>query len=315
MNVAEGSYVGPGAVIARLSGRQVQADYLDTEAELHKAEAQLDQLMTGHLDEEIQVARDTVKIREHQVGQAQKEVTRVQRMVRENAASPEELDKRIKTLEVAQQQLITAGENLSRVQQGFREELVREAEADVKRYEEKLRYYGGLLKLLDIKSPIAGHIALPYMKERQGQHVSVGELIAVVQDTNHLLVEIAADDAAALDVRVGMPVHIRLHGNQGELIDGEVRRIAASGETSDHFGNPQYRTDSETYRERSLNAHGSEGNFDVRVYVEMKDPPKNVMTETYGYARIVVNENDVFWRAMARPLVRFLRTQAWSWLP
>jgi hypothetical protein len=129
------------------------------------------------------------------------------------------------------------------------------------------------------------------------------------------LIEVASDDAAALEVKDGMEVHVRLYGMYGREMTGKVVRIAVTGESNDKFGNPLFRTDTETFQERNLNSRTRNGNYDVRVYVELDDYPPDLTTEMYGFARIVVNRDDVFWRALARPFVRYIRTEVWAWLP
>ncbi len=315
VNVAEGDSVARGDVLARLSGRTVEMERLTAEANLRKAEAQLDKLMTGYLDEEVQIARDNVEIAKDQLNEAQIEVIRVERMVRARAATDEELDERREALADAQDDLISARENLSLVQQGYRDEMIRQAEAQVKLCAEKLDYFERVTRLVELKAPAAGRVVLPYMHGRKGQHVEAGDLVAVVQDTSRLMVEVAADDPAALDVRDGQTVHVRLYTDHGALLTGRVRRVAPAAEVDDRFGNGLFRTDPEFFKERQLNSRGKNGLYEVRVYVDLDNPPPDLTSELYGYARIVVDEHDVFWRAMARPIAAFLRTQAWSWLP
>jgi multidrug resistance efflux pump len=313
--VTEGSYVQPGDLLARLSGRQVKANILTTEAELRRAEASLDLLLTGHLTEQVHVAMDKVESAKATFDHAEIELQRTRVLVRDHAASDEELAKKQAARDTAKERLDAARENLSKLQEGYRDEKVRAQEAEIKKLEEKLNFYNLQLTLLEIRTPIGGYVNTPYMEQRQGQHVQPGDLVATVQDTSKLLVEVAADDAAAMDLSEGMVVHVRLYGMWGRLLTGKVRYVTLTSESDGKFGNAPVRTDKEMYQEQQVNTRTRDGGYHVRVYVELDEMPTNLSPEMTGYARIVVDEDDVLWRSLARPVVRFLRTEVWYWLP
>jgi multidrug efflux pump subunit AcrA (membrane-fusion protein) len=316
MHVKEGDQVEPGAVIATLSGRGVMESYLTTRADLDKAQASLDLLRAGYRPENLSVAEDKVKMWQSRLRYNEEQMGREERLLRTNAASKAEYDRYRRDWETAQEQFLSASESLAKLKSGYREEEIRAAQAAVQHQEEKLKYYENQLTLTTLTTPIGGKIVTPYLQEKKGQHAKPGDLLAVVQDTSRLRVEVSADDAAGVDVREGMRVNVRLYSVVGRLITGKVQRVALIAEPDRAIGLDPVRTDQEISQEQMMNAKGKIGtSYHVRVYVDLDEYPLEMKPDMTGYARIVVDEHDYFWNALARPVVRFLRTTVWSWLP
>jgi multidrug resistance efflux pump len=315
MYVSEGGYVQPGDMIATLSGVEVRAQLAEAEAQLKHDEAELDLLVSGPLDEQVQMAADRVESAKAAYDHAQIELDRNRVMFGRGAISAADLDKYITSRDSAQEKLDSAREKLWKLKEGYRSERVRAAEALVKKDEEKVAYYKEQVKKTDIRTPIGGHVVLPYMEQRVGHHVNPGDLVTVVQDTTTLQVEIAADDVAALDLKEGMVVKVRLYGTWGRLLTGRVQRITLTSETDGKWGNMPVRTDKEMYQEQQVNSQTKNGSYHVRVYATLDEAPANLSPDMTGYARIIVDEDDQLWRSVARPLARFLRTEVWYWLP
>ncbi len=315
MLVGEGEHVEPGTVIATLSGRYIRESFLLTQADRDRAQAQLDLLRAGYRPEDVKAAELRVDTWRLRVRYYDKLMRTEEKLAATSAASKQQYDYYRQQLENAQEQLLTAQEALSKLKSGYRDEEIRAAEAALQHQDEKLKYYEDMQKLTQLMTPIAGVVTTRYMEQKRGQRVNAGDLIAVVQDTSQLYVEVAADDAAGADVRPGMAVHVRLHAHTGRLLTGHVRQVAWTAESDRLIDIPPVRTDAETYKEEGLNTRNKSDNYHVRVEVELDELPPDAIPEMTGYARIVVNEHDVFWRALARPVVRFLRTEVWSWLP
>jgi multidrug efflux pump subunit AcrA (membrane-fusion protein) len=317
VHVTEGDHVAPGAVLFTLSGRGVREAYLASQADLDRAHAQLDLLRTGHRPEDIKIAAQKVELWQVRVRYYDDQLRREERLLRTNAASRQQYDKYKESLDSSQEQLIAALENLSKLKQGYREEEIRAAEAAVKHQEERLKYYEEKMALIQVTTPIGGLVVTANMEEKLGQQAKAGDLLAVVQDTSRLRVEVAADDAAAEVVKAGMRVNVRLHALYGRLLTGRVQQVARMAEQDRMIGVAPVRTDPESVREELMNTRDRSSNYHVRVDVEL-DPDQDLpelSPEMTGYARIIVTEDDVLWRSLARPIVRLLRTTVWSWLP
>lgn len=314
IRVVEGQHVEPGAVVATLVGRKARTDVLTTRSELDRARAQLELLQNGRREEDIKIASEMLEIARNRLELEKSQASRAQQLYRQKTLSYADLEKALTQYDDAQEKYLSARERLSKLTDGYREEQIRAAQAEVRRLEDLLRYNEELLDLAELKTPIRGRVVLPYMPERQGQATKPGDLLTVIQDVSRLRIEVAADEAAALEVRPGMAVNVRLYGNYGRLLTGRVATLAPTAEIASRFGNGAFRTDSEVYSEQIVNSRNRASGNHVRIVVDLDDYPPDLLPDMYGYARISVRD-DVFWHALARPFVRFLRTEVWSWLP
>jgi multidrug resistance efflux pump len=314
VNVSEGDHVEVGTVIGTLKGVKAESDVKVLEAKLDAAKANLDLCRNGYRPEDIKVAAQTVEIEKLQFEFAWKDWARTVPLEKRNWVSLKEMDQKQLAMDVARETLVSGKETYSKYKKGYREEEIRSAEADYKSVEEQLIYAQHTLSLTKIVSPLRGQVVTAYMQEKVGQPTQVGDLFAVISDPSKLHAEVAADDAAALAVKEGMPVNIRLYGTYGRLMTGRVRKTAPSVERYGKFGNSTIRTDPELYTEESGNFRFRNPYYQMRVYVDLNEIPDGLTTEMTGYARIFV-QKDVLWRALARPVARFLQTEVWSWLP
>lgn len=313
--VSEGDYVEPGQILAALSGRQSNHDFAVAAASLEQEQAKLDLVHAGYRTEEVNAAESKVKVAKTSVEFYENELKRHQKLLQDKATSAETVDKYRKDVDRTMEELIIAQENYSKLSSGYRPEEIRSQEAIVKTKEEDLRYSQEALSLTKITSPIRGRVTTAYMPERQGQNVKAGTVVAVIQDTSKVLVEVAAADTDLAAIQPGQAVHVRLYSDRGGLRTGKVVRVAPIVERDGKYGLSSVATDqSETYPEQNANSRFRSSADHVRVYVKLDDPTPGLAPDTEGYARIVLAE-DVLWRAVARPLVKFFRTEVWSWLP
>ena len=316
VNVSEGQHVEVGTLIATLKGHKARSDVKVLEAKLAAAKANLDLCRNGYRPEDIKVAAEQVEIDKLQLDFAKKDWARTTELDRRHWVSSKEIDQKLLDLGVARETLVSGKETYSKYLKGYREEEIRSAEAEYKSVEEQLKYAREMLANTRIISPVRGQVVTAYMKEKVGQPTQVGDLMAVITDSDStkLHAEVAADDAAAMTVKEGMPVNIRLFGTYGRLMTGRVRKTSPSVERYGKFGNSAIRTDSEISTDESFNYRFRNPYYQMRVYVDLDEVPDGLTTEMTGYARIFIEE-DVLWRALARPIAKFLQTEVWSWLP
>ena len=314
VHVSEGDFVEPGDLIVTLAGRTARANVRMSEAALEEAEAELELLLNGPREEDISIATATVDLRKNQLDYQESRYARIEALNTKKMASQAELEKARSDRDDARINLLSARQELSKLTAGYRPEQIQAQLAKVKRLREKLIHDQEVLANTRVTTPFRGVVCTPYMEERKGQGVHDGDLVAIIQESSPLRAEMAADDAAAIYVKPGMPVKIRLFGTYGHLITGKVHSIAPAIEPMSRFGNNPVRTDKEMYQEQAANSRHHSRYYQLRIYLDLDDYPPGLTTENTGYARIVVGE-DVLWRALARPIVRFLLTEVWSWLP
>jgi HlyD family secretion protein len=315
LNVDEGDYVQAGTVIATLSARTTSSDYRMTVQALEGARADLELLVNGPRKEDIEIASDQVEIRRNQLSVLETQLTRTSTLFNRGMASAAQMQEAREERDNAQLNLLAARQELSKLKVGYRQEAIRSAQAKVRGLEEKLKYEEQMLKLTRLTAPISGRVVTPHLDGRRGLQAKAGDLIAVVQDISNLWVEVAAVEAAAVDVRKGMVAKVRLYGlDSGRLLTGHVRGLALTAEADSKLPIDAIRSDPEIDHEQ-YGTSGDKYDQRVRVYVELDKYPTELVPGMVGYARIIANRKDVMWRAFARPIVRFLRTDVWYWLP
>lgn len=312
--VTEGDLVEAGAPVAALVGRDARADVATNEADLENARAKLDLLLKQPSPEDVKVAAQDVEVGKIDLDLREKLADRAGKLMRRQAIAYEENEQILAARDSARAKLAGLVEKLKSTRKGPHEDDIRAAEADVRREDEELRRAREKLALTTLRAPIRGRVVTPNMKQKVGQHTPIGALVAVIQDPSTLVAEVAAYESAAVDVREGMKVNLRLYGLDGRLVTGRVVKVARVAEQASKFGNSNVRTDGETYLERGVNIKNTSRSNYVKLYVDLDPVDVRLSPDMTGYARVVVGR-DVLWRAASRPIVRFLRTDAWSWLP
>jgi putative peptide zinc metalloprotease protein len=312
VNVREGDWVESGAVIATLAARNETANVASTAAALERARADLALLRAGSRPEDIRMAKQEVDLREVQMQYQERELRRKKElMATAGTETQAELERVQSARDQSEQLLLTARENFSKLQQGARNEELRAAEAEVARLEADLDHHRKLLGLKDITAPIAGRIITLGVQQRLGQYVQPGDLVAVLQDTSHLRVAVQADQAAAVQIKPGQTVKLRLEGLDGRLLLGKVHEVSAGAMPESELDIEPVRSDRESHLTELYTR--KEDRF-VDVEVELDGGQTELIPGMTGYARIVISP-DVLWRAVARPIVRFFMVEVWSWLP
>lgn len=311
VHVADGEWVTAESPIAELAARDQRAAVETARAELEAAVAQLDLLKAGTRSEEIEAARQQVALAQLRVDYHTTDLQRVELLARSDTVSEAELENTRFEKESAEKMLAASSENLAKLTAGFRPEEIRAAEADVKRLKALLKHHEDELALAEIRSPISGRIATAGIETRLGQYVQPGDLVAVIQDGSKLRAEIAATEDAIPWLVIGQRVNLRFWGLNGALVKGRVVDIALTTVKATAAERELYRSDREQQTEQIGETDHSRV---VRVFAELENPPKRLLPEMTGYARIKVRP-ETLGSALARPLMRFFMVEVWSWLP
>jgi putative peptide zinc metalloprotease protein len=306
-----GDQVTPDEVLVRLVGRRQRAEVDRAQAQLAEAQAQLDLLLAGTRPEEIEISRNRVEMSQRRLDYTGEELKRIEVLAASQTVADAELQNAIFDRDQAQELFKSAQEELTKLTSGSRAEEIRAAEARVAGLKAALAHYEEELRLTEVRSPIAGQVVTPHLDSHLGHYVEPGELIAIVQDATTLRAEIAATEDAAVHIQPGQLVKIRLWGTEGELLTGRVTRVAPVALSPGELNADRVRTDRENLGRTSL--HHDAHRY-VRVYAELDQPNYTLVPDMTGYARIVIGPS-YFWQAVARPIVRFVRVEMWSWLP
>jgi HlyD family secretion protein len=312
VHVRDGEEVPAGYVLATLAAREEESQVKIARAALAHAQANLDLLEAGSRAEDIKMAEAQVTLWEATHGFHEADLARVTKLHGTNSATPAELERAQKGFDTAEQSLSQAEEQLTKLKNGAREEEIRAAEATVEEQQARLDQAEKMYALRHVVTPIAGRVSTLHIGARQGQMAAPGDLIAVVQDVSALHIEVQADEATAVLLQPGMFAKVRLEGMYGALLTGKVVSVGDIVARRTVVTATPARTDREELQEDLLRT-GDEPHF-VPVAIELDPHQVPLSPGMTGYARIVVAP-DFFWNVLKNPVLRFFRTDVWSWLP
>ncbi|MBX7165573.1 MAG: HlyD family efflux transporter periplasmic adaptor subunit [Pirellulales bacterium] len=309
--VEDGQTVAAGDTIATLMGRQEKSNVAMTEAELDKARADLALLHAGTRPEPIEIAEHKVALAQSSVDYYQSELDRLEKLSAQTITEQQRENTRYQH-DQAIKMLASAQAELNGLKVGPRQEEILAAEAQVKKLEALLAHHREQLALTKIITPIAGHVVTGNVKERRGQHVEPGDLIALIQDSSELRVEIACGEDAAPQVTPGMKARLHVTGLDGDELLATVERLGDRALDGAEVMQDRYRSDRENLAEATLH---QEGVHYIRVYAVPDANQPELKPDMTGYARITIQQDTRLWEALWRHLRRFLMVEAWSWLP
>jgi multidrug resistance efflux pump len=184
-----------------------------------------------------------------------------------------------------------AERELERLAAGSRPEEIEAMEAEIASLEAKQRLLQDQLERLVIRSPHGGVITTPRLKERIGQYVNKGDLIAEVHDLKRLTVEIEVPERDIGPVRIGQPVYLKARAYPGETFRGEVTGIAPAMRESDAAAPVKT----------------------VRVTTVIDNAEQKLKTRMTGYAKIDCGTRPLM-EVLTHGVVGALRVEVWSWL-
>jgi multidrug resistance efflux pump len=252
--------------------------------ELNQARSSLDRaqrLLSGQISrvislEEYGEARKRYHVCRHQVEQARNQKQARQALGAQEAEA--ELARRQK--ELADTQGV-----LTLLQAGGRPEEIEAERARLARLHEEAAYLEGLQARVQVQSPAAGLITTPHLKEKVGQYVREGELIAVVEEPAALDAEITLAEQDVARIQPGQLVALKLRALPYETFSTRVDRIAPA-------------------------ALSAEVQSTVVVACRLTTPLPELRPGMTGYARIDVGQRSVGAILLDRCL-RYVRTEFW----
>jgi putative peptide zinc metalloprotease protein len=288
--VAEGDAVDKGAPIARLSDRDYRAELRKTRADIEARQAQLDLLKAGSRPEEISLARTQVAKAEERVKYARSRLARDKLLFEQRLVSGAELEESQEMLAVRQKELEETNEQLHLLLAGSRPEEIESVAADVRRLRAHSAYLEEEMSLLNVVAPVAGVITTHKLKEKVGENVKKGDLIAEVHELRTIIVEIAVPEKEVADLSVGQKVVIKARAYPHLPFEGKVAAIA-----------PVATKPTEWQPERT-----------VLVTTRLDNAAGLLKPDMTGTAKIYCGSHRVI-DLVTRRLARFIRVEFWSW--
>jgi len=146
------------------------------------------------------------------------------------------------------------------------------------------------LALARVVSPVSGVITTPKPKEKTGDYVKKGDLIAEVHELKTVKAEIAISEKEIADVRVGQRVVLRARGYPETSFVGRVAAIAPA----------------------AVEEKQGLGERIVRVTTTIDNPSLLLKPEMTGNAKISCGQRRIV-ELLTRRLARYIRVEFWSW--
>ena len=227
----EGQKVKEGALLFEVEDSRYKAEYLQAEAALAIARAQLAELENGARAQELAQAQSQVKQAQAQLNLMTTEWQRMRRLVGTDAASPAEVERSRKTYLDAQMNFQIQKANYDLVKEGPRKERIDSARAEVKRAEatrDRARYYWEKTR---IYAPSQGKGRSFTVLEKK---VTLGESIqaelgftslCVLADLDQMEAEIDVPERELGLVKIGGPCKVIPDAQPGRNYRGRIDRL------------------------------------------------------------------------------------------
>jgi len=264
---------GARASVAKVEERLTYArSYLQTYEELLEAR------VVSRL--EIERAEEQVAVREKELEEARAELQIV---------LADDLAEFKRELAVAEKELEEAKGRLRVLLMGSRPEEIEAAEAEIARLQAQHNYFRQQLELVKVVSPGSGVITTPKLKEKIGQYVTKGDLIAEVHELKTIRGEIPISEKEIADVEVGQRVVLKARAFPEHSFYGQVTSIAPAATRED-----------------------TGGGTTILVMTELDNSSLLLKPEMTGNAKIYCGKRRIF-NLMTRRLTRYIRVEFWSW--
>ena len=286
--VDEGARVATGDTIVRLAARDDAAQLQMVTASIGARRAQLAMLRSGPQRQEIEVARLTVDNAAEHLRYATGELERLQTLAQNGAATRAELEQAQERVAGITHDRDAARARLDLLLGGTRPESLATVEHEVASLEADRARLEDRVARLAVTAPHGGVITTPKLKQRIGEYVKAGDLIAKVYGVESVQAEIAVPEREIGDVRVGQRGGLRLRALPERSFEGLVTAIAPAVEQT------------------------PAGERIVRVTIDIPNDGGWIKPEMSGYARIYCGKYRAL-DVLTRRFRRFVRVEFWSW--
>jgi multidrug efflux pump subunit AcrA (membrane-fusion protein) len=220
--VKEGDSVTVGQPLAQLQNVELRHELQVVETDIIQFDIQLAQLRSGARDEEIALARSQVTAAAA-AGQRDAMEARRQATLANAGAGTRTLEAS-GTAAVSLSKASAARWKLATLQAGTREETIVAAEAVRAQLVAQRDRAGAELKLLTIRSPIAGVVASKHLSDRIGERLERGETFAEVHDVSAFIAELTVPATAPLsEIAVSDEIELRVHGLPDVVLASRVQ--------------------------------------------------------------------------------------------
>lgn len=286
----EGDAIAKAAPVVSLSERDFKAELHKLQAQTDEAQAKLKLLKAGSRPEELELARTQVAKAEERVRYAAERLDIDEKLSAQKVLSQREFEDTREQNAMRKKELQEAKDHLSVLLAGSRPEDIEATEAEIRRLEAQQRYLEEQVSFLKVTSPIDGIVVTHKLKDRLGEAVRKGDLIAKVHELKTVSVEIAVPESEIGDVKIGQPVVVKARAYPDRTFRGSVAIIAPV----------------------ATKPEGPHAERVVLVTTRFDNPDFLLKPDMTGNAKISCGERRII-NLMARRFLRFVKVEFWSW--
>lgn len=199
-------------------------------------------------------------------------------------------------LETARLRAESGAAAMERARAARRELLARRAEIrarqqQARRLEAQIAILNDQLRRARLVAPCDGIVTTPRVEERIGAHFDEGDTILEVEDPRSLTTRIFLNEKELADVRVGLPVLLRVAAYPNRIYRGKVSQIAPRASPG---GSAQFPANI------------------VEVRLTIENPGGELRPGMSGWAKIRCGRRPLG-AVVLRRVNRYLRSEVWSW--
>lgn len=222
--VPEGETVTAGTVLVRLNDDKQRASVAVAEAEVARAEANLDKLKAGARPAEIAIARAQVDAARAAFTEAETTLNRHRQLLENNRTTQAQFEADLARRNRARAELRSAEEELRLLEEGAREEDLRSAEAQLAAAKAALQAERTRLSDLVIRASRGG--VLDNLPWNLGERVTQGSPVAIILAQDVPFARVYVPEPARVRLSEDDRVTVRVDGRDAPL-EGHVRWISA----------------------------------------------------------------------------------------
>jgi HlyD family secretion protein len=224
----EGDRVTVGEELARLDSRELEARVAAARAQAGAAEARLADLRAGARPQEVATAEASLRAAEQRSDDARRDVERAQELFDGGAVSRQALDKANTSLQVSEEDVERARQNLELVREGPRLQTIEAQRAVVAQAHAQVSLTEATLSNAVISAPFSGIVTLRHREP--GETVSPGAPVLTLLDPEDRWVRIYVREDQIGRVQLGLSARITSDTYPDRGYEGEVVFIGSEAE-------------------------------------------------------------------------------------
>jgi len=236
----EGNAVTNGSLVAQIDSIDWQLKQGEARAALAVAQAQLDLLLAGTRDEDIQRARDQVREAQAVSGAASADLKRIEQLFEKKSATRKQLDDARAQAERTAAALSGAEQMLTRLLHGSRREEIVVAQALVSQAQARVAIADKAVADCTVRAPADGIVTTRSREE--GELVASGAALVTISRLDNVWLSIYVPENRLSLVKLGKPARVRIDGDKKEY-EGVVSFVSPEAEfTPKNIQTPEERS-------------------------------------------------------------------------